>query len=318
MQTKEKLSFTRHGTLEGSLPRQTWSIWTLVHVKVALEDPLLESIWLGALGLGLGGGGLDGRLGHVGDRLGPIVLDTSSWGRSGGEREGGSRARDGALGSRPQLLGPIETLLVCAGVGRVRRGSWKLLVACLYEGRGRRREQDTAGPARGGRRGRSGGGNSLGAGTSGLVGWGDAITVSWAAVGTVVPHGRASEAHATDKGSVGVGLGVSLGGVVVINGALVDGVGVGGHAAASHAVRDGGGGRCAGQAQGGNGEATAVAGGGVDGLGGSEGRATGEGVATLEEVGEGRLGDGAATRATAGLAVGSVVRGHFMVCCVGE
>jgi hypothetical protein len=254
MQTKEKLSFTRHGTLEGSLPRQTWSIWTLVHVKVALEDPLLESIWLGALGLGLGGGGLDGRLGHVGDRLGPIVLDTSSWGRSGGEREGGSRARDGALGSRPQLLGPIETLLV----------------------------------------------------------------VSWAAVGTVVPHGRASEAHATDKGSVGVGLGVSLGGVVVINGALVDGVGVGGHAAASHAVRDGGGGRCAGQAQGGNGEATAVAGGGVDGLGGSEGRATGEGVATLEEVGEGRLGDGAATRATAGLAVGSVVRGHFMVCCVGE
>jgi hypothetical protein len=86
-----------------------------VHVKVTLQDSLLESVRLGSLrllGLLLDGGSLRRRLRHLGNGLCPIV-DRASWWRGGGEREGSARSTyDGALGTRPKLLGPVETLLV--------------------------------------------------------------------------------------------------------------------------------------------------------------------------------------------------------------
>jgi hypothetical protein len=40
-------------------------------------------------------------------------VDRASWRRGGGEREGSARSTyDGTLGTRPKLLGPVETLLV--------------------------------------------------------------------------------------------------------------------------------------------------------------------------------------------------------------
>jgi hypothetical protein len=86
-----------------------------VHVKVTLQDSLLESIRLGPLrlpGLLLDGRSLSRRLRHLGNGLCPIV-DRASWRRGGGEREGSARSTyDGTLGTRPKLLGPVETLLV--------------------------------------------------------------------------------------------------------------------------------------------------------------------------------------------------------------
>lgn len=106
-----------------------------VHVKITLENSLLESIRLGPLRL-LGLLLLDGRslnrgLRHLGNGLCPIVNRTS-WRRGGGEREGSARSTyDGALGTRPKLLGPVETLLVWAQNIIVRWGSCMFGVACL-------------------------------------------------------------------------------------------------------------------------------------------------------------------------------------------
>lgn len=53
------------------------------------------------------------------------------------ERKGGAGSGDGALGAGSKLFGPIEAILVCSRRGIVRRDSWMLDVACLWE-RGRR------------------------------------------------------------------------------------------------------------------------------------------------------------------------------------
>lgn len=59
---------------------------------------------------------MDGRDRHVGDGLGSIVVRgrASSVPRRGARHgKGGTRgSRDGAFGSRPKLLGPVEALLV--------------------------------------------------------------------------------------------------------------------------------------------------------------------------------------------------------------
>jgi hypothetical protein len=90
-----------------------------IHVEVALEDALLEGIWL----LGAGLWCLSGRCRHVRNRLGPIVTgtgcghrnSTGHWGslwRRGSVRDGGPGAGGNALGARSKLLGPVEALLV--------------------------------------------------------------------------------------------------------------------------------------------------------------------------------------------------------------
>lgn len=90
-----------------------------VHVKVALEDTLLE-------GVGLlrnpGPGSLGWRGGHVRDRLGALVDgglrrggDVAGARRGAvetrGKGEGRARAGDGALGAGPKLIGPVEALV---------------------------------------------------------------------------------------------------------------------------------------------------------------------------------------------------------------
>lgn len=109
-----------------------------VHVKVSLQDSLLEGIRLGPLRLlwlMLDGCSLDRGLGHLGDGLCPIVDRVAAGWRGGREREGRTSTSDGALCTRPKLLGPVETLLVWARI-TVRWGSWILGVACLWERRG--------------------------------------------------------------------------------------------------------------------------------------------------------------------------------------
>lgn len=87
-----------------------------VHVEIALEDTLLERIGLARLRGGLGRSSVDGGDRHVGDGLGSIVVrgGGSPVSRRGARHgEGGARGpRDGAFGSRPKLLGPVEALLV--------------------------------------------------------------------------------------------------------------------------------------------------------------------------------------------------------------
>lgn len=89
-----------------------------VHVKVSLQDSLLEGIRLGPLRLFwlmLDGCSLDWWLGHLGDGLCPIVDRVAAGWRGGREREGRTSTSDGALCTRPKLLGPVETLLVISG-----------------------------------------------------------------------------------------------------------------------------------------------------------------------------------------------------------
>lgn len=89
-----------------------------VHVKVSLQDSLLEGIRLGPLRLlwlMLDGSSLDRGLRHLGDGLCPIVDRVAAGWRGGREREGRTSTSDGALGARPKLLGPVETLLVISG-----------------------------------------------------------------------------------------------------------------------------------------------------------------------------------------------------------
>ena len=94
----------------------------LVHVEVSLEDALLEGIGL----LGRPRLGRVGRRGgHVRNRPGSVMMgvddsrrpDTGGatrWGsaEARAERERGSGpCRNGALGTRPKLLGPVEALV---------------------------------------------------------------------------------------------------------------------------------------------------------------------------------------------------------------
>lgn len=107
----------------------------LVHVEVALENPLLEGIWLWSFLLWLSRC-LVGRLRHIRDGFGPIMLSSrgrAPWGGARARRKGErwSSTGDGTLSSSSELLGPIETLLVCSRKDIVRRGSWMLDVACL-------------------------------------------------------------------------------------------------------------------------------------------------------------------------------------------
>lgn len=103
----------------------------LVHVEVALQNPLLE-------GVGLlrrpGSRGLCRRRGHVRNGLGPVMMRAAGcWGRAGSRRRAaetrakgkrGPRARgDGALGARPKLLGPVESLVVGARSSSASRAS---------------------------------------------------------------------------------------------------------------------------------------------------------------------------------------------------
>lgn len=108
-----------------------------VHVKVALEDPLLKRVGLRRLGprrwSGGGRGAVTGRRRHVGDGLmsvmvAVLMLLLRARGRtthesgcpaspgagrracSGGAARGASGSRD-TLGSRPKLLGPVEALV---------------------------------------------------------------------------------------------------------------------------------------------------------------------------------------------------------------
>jgi hypothetical protein len=189
---------------------------------------------------------------HVGDRLGTIVLDAAPRRRARGEGERWPRAGDGTLGSRPQLFGPIEALL---------------------------------------------------------------LVISWTAVGTVVSHGSPSETHAADKRSGGSRLGVGWGRLIIVNGALVNGIGVGGDAASAHGVGNRVAGRGSRETKSCDGETTSIVGGRV-GLIDREGWAAGVGVAP-EEVGKGRLCNGATARAVAvaGVAAGAVVRGHCVFAC---
>jgi hypothetical protein len=221
-----------------------------IHVEVALEDAFLECIGLRPVNLWLHGLYLDGRLWHVGDGFGAIVLEGGiARRRASTEREGrpcSSSLREGALGSGPELLGPIETLLIIAGA------------------------------------------------------------TAWA----VGPHGRSAEAHAPRKGGGGRrSRTASI--IVVFDGALINRirvVGVGRHAAAADAeaglVLSGGG---SGETEGSNREAPTLR---IIHYGrlslalARERLPIGAGGATLEQVGEGGLGDGAPAVSRIGIAVG--------------
>jgi hypothetical protein len=63
-------------------------LMSLVHVEVALEDSLLEVIWLGAVFWLLGLGSLGRGMRHVGDGLGSIVLVCESTSRRGAREAG--------------------------------------------------------------------------------------------------------------------------------------------------------------------------------------------------------------------------------------
>lgn len=89
-----------------------------VHVKVTLQNSLLKGIRLWSFRLSrrlLDRRSLDRRLRHLRNRFRPVVNGAPGWG-GGGKREGSPRSTDdGTLGTRPKLLGPVETLLVIAG-----------------------------------------------------------------------------------------------------------------------------------------------------------------------------------------------------------
>jgi hypothetical protein len=88
-----------------------------IHVKITLQNSLLKRIRLRSfrlLRLLLDRSSLNRRLWHFRNRLCPIVNGAPGRG-GGGEREGSPRSTDdGTLGTRPKLLGPVETLLVIA------------------------------------------------------------------------------------------------------------------------------------------------------------------------------------------------------------
>ncbi len=91
-----------------------------VHVEVALENPLLKVVrllgcpWPGRLGR---------RSGHIGHRLGAVMVARADLGRRrSSARGGGTKARskrergpgvrgDGAFSTRPKLIGPVEALV---------------------------------------------------------------------------------------------------------------------------------------------------------------------------------------------------------------
>jgi len=92
--------------------------WMLsVHVEVTLQNSLLKGIRLWSFRLSgrlLDRRSLGRRLRHLRNRFRPVVNGAPGWG-GGGEREGSPRSTDdGTLGTRPKLLGPVETLLVIA------------------------------------------------------------------------------------------------------------------------------------------------------------------------------------------------------------
>jgi hypothetical protein len=141
----------------------------LIHVEIALQDPFLEVVGLLRLGL-LRPRGLSRRGRHLGHGLGPVERGGSG-ARSGrravkprSEGERGSLAMNGAFGSRPKLLGPVEALLVWARRKHVRRGSCRLYVACLCLGE---RWQDAVGAAPADSRGRQSSGNRRGTAVGG-------------------------------------------------------------------------------------------------------------------------------------------------------
>jgi hypothetical protein len=201
-----------------------------VHVKITLQNSLLESIRLGPLrlpGLLLDGRSLSWRLRHLGNGLCPIV-DGASWRRGGGEREGSARSTyDGTLGTRPKLLGPVETLLVWAQNIIVRWGSCMFGVACLWNRRSEtwatssRQSCRKACPLTRGayERGFPPSWDGAPIMRSGRRGW--AITISRAAIRTDVAHVGRTEAHPPDKWCSGCSLGVH---VVIFDSALINGV----------------------------------------------------------------------------------------------
>jgi hypothetical protein len=117
-----------------------------IHVKVSLEDALLEWVWLaGHLTLWANRCRLSRWVWHLRDRLGSFV----NW--SGGARRRSGRGEDRAggsgqaLSSRSELLAPVETLIICAW------GDWP-----ARKPRGRGRAEAHAALVRSGRSGASG------------------------------------------------------------------------------------------------------------------------------------------------------------------
>lgn len=83
----------------------------------------MEGIGFRTLLPGLDSHGLNRRLWHFGNGLGAVVHGVAARRRAGREREGWASACDGALGARPKLLGPVETLLVISGAAAGASGS---------------------------------------------------------------------------------------------------------------------------------------------------------------------------------------------------
>jgi transposase len=127
-----------HVCVHGMVPWTAMVIMrNLVHVEIALQNPLLERIGLLRRPRSRG---LCRRCGHVGNGLGPVMARAGgSWrraspGRGAAEarakRKRGPRARgDGALGTRPKLLRPVESLVIGARSSSASRASHSLRAA---------------------------------------------------------------------------------------------------------------------------------------------------------------------------------------------
>lgn len=231
----------------------------------------MEGIGFRTLLPGLDSHSLNWRLWHFGNGLGAVVHGVAARRRAGRERKGWASACDGALGARPKLLGPVETLLVWARRITVRRGSWILGVACLWK---RRSGQDRAGAAPNSRpSGRNAGPlrrrararrflSTLRLATRQRRGRrGGIITISGATGGASGSHAGGTKAHSPDKGRVGRGSSGARPHFIVLNGALINrirGVGVGGQAAPTNVEGLSTAGGSAREAERGDGEPSAV------------------------------------------------------------
>lgn len=203
--------------------------WMLsVHVEVTLQNSLLKGIRLWSFRLSgrlLDRRSLGRRLRHLRNRFRPVVNGAPGWG-GGGEREGSPRSTDdGTLGTRPKLLGPVETLLVWARNIIVRCGSWVFGVACLCD---RRSEAGATSGRQSCREARplAGGANERRLPTtwdgapvlrSRRRGW--VITIARASVWANVAHVRSAKAHSSNEWCCGCSLGVH---VVIFDGILIN------------------------------------------------------------------------------------------------